>query len=370
MTDVQLPTAEILESQQKVWQSDLQPAGCPNCSQAFLVEPARIGLACPACGVGRLESQPARLRLEPPELVIPFGKTSPNLAGLYQRFVSGVWLRPDDFNPQSLLRRATPLYWPLWLVDSQVTGSWQAEVGYDYQVESSQDSYASGQWLSNKVVETRIRWEPRLGQLERHFDNIATPALSDNDRLSRLLGPYRPDAAQPYLSDQLSGAIVRVPDLPPESAWPLAQSQLNRKAGDLCQQAAGGQHIRNFQLQAEYQELNWTQLLQPLYVSYYTDDEGQPQFVYINPQTGAIGGLRLASQRKGWRWAGISLGLALIALIIGVVAFAFSPVLPPLSLLGFLACAAALALGIFAIVPAVWPWQWNRQQRAPKVVST
>ena len=67
MTDVQLPTSEILESQQNVWESDLQPAGCPKCSQAFLVEPARIGLACPACGVGRLESQPARLRLEPPE---------------------------------------------------------------------------------------------------------------------------------------------------------------------------------------------------------------------------------------------------------------------------------------------------------------
>ena len=101
-----------------------------------------------------------------------------------------------------------------------------------------------------------------------------------------------------------------------------------------------------------------------------SDDDGQPQFVYINPQTGTIGGLRLASQRKGWRWAGISLGLALLALVIGLVSFAASPVLPPLSLLGFLACAAALALGIFAIIPAVWPWQWNRQQRSPKIVRS
>ena len=368
MNEVNLPSSEILESQHPVWDSDLQPAGCPKCAQAFLVESPRLGLVCPSCGQGRLETQPARLRPEPPELVIPFSQDGPNLSALYQRFVSGVWLRPDDFNPQSLLRRAAPIYWPMWLVDSQIDGSWQAEVGYNYQVESSQDLYASGQWLSQKVVETRIRWEPRLGQIELHFDNIAAPALSDYDRLTRIIGPYRPEFAKPFQSAMLAGSIVRVPDLPPESAWPLAQSKLNAKAAEGCQQAAKGQHIRNYRIEAKYQELNWTQLLQPLYISFYTDDQGQPQFVYINPQTGAIGGLRLASQRKGWRWAGVSLGLALVALIIGLVSFAASPVMPPLGLLGFLASAAALAFGIFAIIPAVWPWQWNRQQQAQKIV--
>ena len=367
MSAINLPDSEILESQQSTWQTELQPVGCPHCSQAFLVESQRIGLTCPACGLGKLEQQPARLRPEPPELVIPFSQHGLNLNALYERFTQGVWLRPDDFNSQNLLRRSTPLYWPMWLVDSQVVGSWQAEIGYDYEVESSQDSYAGGQWRSKKVVETRIRWEPRLGQIEHHFDNISAPALSDNERLARILGPYRPEDAQAYQPQHLAGSIVRIPDLPPESAWPLAQSRLDQQAGQLCQQAAQGQHNRNFQIKAEYKDLNWTQLLQPLYVSYYTDDQGQPQFVYINPQTGQIGGRRLASQRKGWRWAGISLGLALLALIIGLIAFAASPMLPPLSLLGILASAAALALGIFAIVPAVWPWQWNRQQQAPKV---
>ena len=369
MPEVTLPASEILESQQPVWGSNLQPAGCPHCTQVFLVEPVRLGAVCPACGLGRLQAQAARLRPEPPELVIPFSPDSQNLAALYQRFVNDVWLRPDDFNTQSLLRRATPVYWPTWLVDSQIEGSWQAELGYDYQVESSQNSYTGGQWRSQKVVETRIRWEPRLGQLERHFDNIAAPALSEHNRLSRLIGEYRPQDAQAYQPDQLAGTVVRVPDLPPESAWPMAQSQLDLQAGDLCRQAGLGQHIRNFKLNADYDELNWTQLLLPLHVSYYTDDQGQPQFVYINPQSGVIGGLRLASQRKGWRWAGISLGLALVALVIGLLSFAASPLLPPLSLLGFLASAAALALFIFAIVPAVWPWQWNRRQQAGKIVT-
>jgi hypothetical protein len=374
MPKITLPTSEILEDQQSAWDSSLQPAGCPRCAQVFLVEPGRTGLAgdgatCPACGLGRLEPQPARLRPEPPELVIPFSQSGPNLNALYQRFVTGVWLRSDDFNPDSLLRRATPIYWPTWLVDSQVSGSWQAEVGYDYQVESSQDSFISGQWRSQKVVETRIRWEPRLGQIVRHIDNVGTPALSEHNRLTRMIGEYQPQDAQAYRPAHLVGVVVRVPDLPPESAWPAAQSQLTYQAGELCQQAAKGQHIRNFRLEADYQELNWTQLLLPLYVSYYKDDTGQPQFVYINPQTGMIGGVRLASQRKGWLWAGISLGVALLALLIGLVAFAASPLLPPLGLLGFLACALALGLSVFAIVPAVWPWQWNRRQQAGKMFS-
>jgi hypothetical protein len=295
MPEVTLPTSEIFESQQSAWETNLQPAGCPRCGQAFLVEPDRLdlageGAACPACGTGKLEPQAARLRPEPPELVIPFSQSRPNLNSLYQRFVTGVWLRPDDLNPQSLLRRATPVYWPTWLVDSRVSGSWQAEVGYDYQVESSQDSFVGGQWRSQKVVETRIRWEPRLGQIEHHFENIRTPALSEHNRLTHMIGEYRPQDAQGYQPAHLAGTVVRVPDLPPESAWPVARSQIKFQAGELCQQAAHGQHVRNFQLEAEYQGLNWTQLYLPLYVSYYTDDKGQPQFVYINP-----------SDRHDWR---------------------------------------------------------------------
>ena len=362
MTAPVFPSPQVIEATTRLWGAALQPAGCPQCRQAHLVEPARLGQPCPNCARGPLTPQPASLRPEPPELVVPF-HTSPSDARLIlSNFAREVWLRPDDLDAEKMLQRALPVYWPMWLVDGDVAGDWQAETGFDYQVKSSQESYTGGGWTTRAVVETRIRWEPRAGQLNRHYDNLAVPALDDHQALTRHVGAYQVSAAAAYAPAHLAGAAVRVPDLPPESAWPLAQAKLDRAAGEECRQAADAQHLRNFSVRAAYERLHWTQLLLPLYATYYTDDEGQRHPVYINGQTGAIGGLRLASQRKGWLWAGILLGVAaavfVVALLISAVGLAF----PPALIIGVIAGIVAIGIACGAIVPAAWPWQWNRRQ--------
>lgn len=365
-----LPMTTIVESVEAHWGIRLQPAGCPVCKGVFLIEAARLNGSCPACFRGQLAPQPALLRNEPPELQINFRQGQTELQSVYKKFSDEVWLRPDDFNPADLLKRTVPVFWPMWLVDSDIHGQWQAEAGFDYQVKSSQESYAGSGWRTREVIETRIRWEPRLGEIKRHYDNVSTPALGEHTRLWNLLRGYRLDQSGPYTPAKAGGAAIRVPDLQPESAWPLAKTNLDGRAGVDCQKAAGAQHIRNYSLKAAYQPLNWTQLLLPLYMSYYTDDAGQPHPVYVNGQTGAIGGLRLASQRKGWRWAGLSVAAAVVLLLLGLVCFALAVALPPVTLLGVLLAVGAAAAGLGAIVPAVWPWQWNRRQQQPKITTT
>jgi hypothetical protein len=115
-------------------------------------------------------------------------------------------------------------------------------------------------------------------------------------------------------------------------------------------------------LQANYTDLNWTQLFLPLFVTYYTTDDGQRYPVYINGQSGAISGVRLASQRKGWQWAGILAGIAAGLVLLGLLSFAAAVLLPPLSILGGLLVFLAFLVAIAAVVPAIWPWQWNRKQ--------
>jgi hypothetical protein len=364
-----LPSSEILESLQTAWGSPLQPTGCDHCKQVFLAEELRKGQACPLCARGKLISQPAVLRTEPPERLIAFQFGRSQVAETLSRFAKGVWLRPDDFNPTSLLERISPVYWPMWLVDSDVVGSWQAEIGYDYQVKSSLEAYGNGQWQTNEVLETRIRWEPRLGRASRHYDNIRVPAFSRHQELSALVGDYRHNAAQVYQPQQTDGALVMAPDLPPESAWPMAQVRLDQMVQEECRQAAGGQHVRNFDLQADYQPLHWTQLLMPVYLTYYRDDEGQPQLIYINGQSGAIGGRRIASQRKGWLWGAVLAVIALLAFGLSVFSFSFAAALPFLSVVGVILGFVALVSGIGAIFPVVWPWQWNRKQQNIKILQ-
>jgi len=360
MPDPEMPAVAIVDAAENLWGLPLQPAGCPQCGRTYLVEAARLGQTCPGCAASRLEPQPVRLRPEPPELLIPFQKTPADLRPIIERFVKPVWLRPGDFNTRLLLRRLTPIYWPMWLVDADLSGDWQAEMGFDYQVKSSQESYTQSGWKTRDQIETRIRWESRLGQLTRHYDNAAAPALNDHDAVSALVGASQRASAQAYRPQALSQTVIRAPDLHPENAWPLAQTALHQAAASECCQAAQAQHVRNYAIHAAYANLNWTQLLQPMYATYYLDDQGRPQIVLVNGQSGAIGGPRRASQSKGCLWSAIGLGAAAFLLLVYLLLVVLGQSTPGLSSLAVMTLCLALGVGGLAVFPTVWPVQWNR----------
>jgi hypothetical protein len=241
-------------------------------------------------------------------------------------------------------------------------------VGFDYQVKSAQEAFRDNQWQSRELVETRVRWEPRLGTLQRHYDNIPVSALADQAAISALVGEYRTNQSQPYNQAAARDVPLLVPDLDPESTWSQAQAGFNTTAAAECQQAAAGQHIRNFRLDAIYQNVHWTQMLLPVYISHYTDDEGKPQMVFVNGQTGQIGGLRLASQRKGWFWGGILAGAGIGLFLIGLLCLLLAGLLPALGLLGIAFIAGGILVALSALVPVIWPWQWNRGQQERRLV--
>ncbi len=363
MESTTLPQTEISELLSDLWGLSYQPLGCRTCGQAFLAPAGWTAKLCPHCLQGELESQPARLRREPPELVLPFRREPGDVGPILKSFMRGVWFKPDDFSPARLQERAIPYFWPMWLVDGTVNGAWQAELGFDYQVKSTQEFYNSSGWQSRDVIETRIRWEPRLGQIERRYCNQAAPAISDEARLVGLIGGSPLEQAQPYQPVLLKGAALRIPDLSPQETWPRAQTTFNQAAAGECQQAAGGQHLRGFKPEVRYDELNWTQLLLPVYITYYLDDQGKRVPVMVNGATGQFGGRRIASQRKGLRWAGVSLLVALACFVLALLTYAaagtglnlaaFSPLL---WVLGFIAV-------LFAAAAAAWPLLWNQSHK-------
>jgi hypothetical protein len=72
--------------------------------------------------------------------------------------------------------------------------------------------------------------------------------------------------------------------------------------------------------------------------------------------------MRLASQKKGWQWAGILLAIAAVTFALALLCAGIGLVFPPVMILGILVGIVALVLACAAIVPAAWPWQWNRGQ--------
>lgn len=363
-----MPT-QPTENTDPVWGLSLQSTGCPTCKQAFLIPPSQIGQLCPSCGRGHLSLQPIPLRAEPPELLVPFQVDRSAMQRIFSNFVQGVWLHGDDFTPESLTQRAVPLFWPMWMVDAALSGDWQAEMGYEYQVKSSQESFANNQWRTHEVVENRTRWETRMGQIARPYQNATAPALSIHDRILLRMGNYELRRAQPYMPAQVGAAALFAPDQQTGNAWPFAREALRKLAAQDCTQAARAQHMRNFAIHDRYESLQWTQLLLPIYASYYLDDEQQAQLVWINGQTGTISGPKLASQRKGNRMALTALAVAGVLLTLGLLGLLMAALLPPLAAVGIILLALALGAGLFAIIPAAWPWQWNRQQMELKITK-
>ena len=359
----QMPEPAVVASIESIWGAELQPVGCNECERVFLIEPSLVDQeTCPACGIGMLSAQPVLMRGEPPEVLVPNAVNQHQLQSILTEFVNGVWLHSDDFTSQSLFARARQIFIPMWLVDSDIAGVWQAESGYDYEVKSSEEYYSGGSWLSRDKIETRIRWEPRAGQVQRHYDNVAVAALTDFQGLQAKIGGFDFSKSQRYQPESLDNALIRVPDIHQDSAWSDVQSSLHRLAAKDCQLASNAQHIRDYSIKAGYENLNWTQLLLPVFVTWYTDDTGQPQIVHVNGQNGKISGLRLASQRKGWKWASIIIGVAALVFIAGLLLLALGALLPPVVTMGVLLIVAALIISVAAMVPVAWPWQWNRKQ--------
>jgi hypothetical protein len=352
------------EDIRSVWDVQLHILGCQHCGVAHLV-PASWELSrCPACLRERLESQPVRWRREPPELLVPFESslTDRRLSKNVERWLRGVWLRPDELRADLLLSRLRRVFVPMWLVDATVVGHWSAQMGYDYQVESTLERFEEGRgWRSRRLEETRTRWEPRAGRVNRRYENVPVPALEASEEViwhSRV-GSYALDAAVAYTADDISEAAVRAPSLLPEDAWPIGRSKLEQSVWNDCQRAADAQHSEEFSLGARYEGVNWTQLLLPLYVSFYYDDGGNALPVWINGQSGQIGGVRRASTRKAWWAAGAIVAVSVITLVLGLAMMALD-----VEDLGVVIITAGFFLGLLTVLPLVWAWQFNRREGA------
>jgi hypothetical protein len=340
---------------------------CERCDWHYVVGDGAAMHRCPRCTSADLipiDAADDRSLRHAPELVVPFSVTSATLAAQIRRFAEGIPFPPPDLNPETLQTRLQPLYLPMWLVDCDVAAQWQAEVGFDYEVLSHQERYADGAgWRTDEVRETRVRWEPRAGTLHRHYENTVAPAQELHAAIQRALGDFRLEEAVPFTPEMLTGAAIRVPDRAPDTAWADAEVVLRERAIEECSQAAEADHLRDFRWAPTYAGHHWTLLLLPVLTTTYNDDDGEPQRVLINGQTGRLYGAKRGSSARATQRATIIGAVALALFIVSLAAALFSLLLPPLLVVGVIGALTAVLVGAAAVVPVARVWAFNRRQR-------
>lgn len=348
------------------WGAPLIAMVCERCDWSFLAPQSTALERCPHCfqpALARIDYQVGQLPYtHPPELTIPHALSEARLAQAIQGFASDIPYPPHDLAPDRLQARLQRIYLPMWLVDARVSASWKAEAGFDYQVVSHQDRYSGSGWISQQVKEDRIRWEPRLGRMERSYNNIVAPALEAHPALAAALGPFNFADARPYRAADIQHAVVRLPDRSPQDAWSDAQLAFHNAAAEECRRAARADHLRQFSWQPEFKDPHWTQLLLPVFTVYYLDDNQQAQSLLIHGQSGKMIGRRRASLQRASRSALALLAVAALIFVLGLILSGISLAFPPLLALGILGLTVALLVGLGAVVPLIRVWWFNRSQ--------
>jgi len=350
------------------WGATLHPAQCGNCHAAFLV-PAHAGAPlCPNCFAARLEPNPALEHTELPELILPFSVAESTLHANLERWLRDIPFKSATLNLNALRARLTRVFMPMYLADAEVQGTWNAQMGFDYLVASSEERFHSGQWISQRINETRVRWEPRAGEIARAYENVSAPAVENHARLMSALGEGNTPAldttrAISFSPEAISNALVRAPEIANDNAWQFAEREVERRAASDCQTAANAQHHEQFNLRAAFGEPHWTLLLLPMYVTSYSDDDKKWLAVRVNGQTGFVTGEKRASIKIARRWALLLGGIALLAfLFIAFIALTARQV-SQLSVFAGMLLFVMLCLCLAAPVPLIIAWQYNQKNK-------
>lgn len=347
-----------------IWGVDLQVVTCEHCDSAYLLPPEVEAHYCPNCYKDKLDAiQGGTENLaytQPPELVLPFAIDDHSVMGHVERFAKKIPFRPRDLKPETLRGRLRRVYLPMWLVDSDVRATWQAETGFYYDTVSHRERLDGGSWRSHEVKEQRTRWGPRAGRLVRRYENIAAPALEGFGTTRQQIGEHRLEGAIPYNASAINGVFVRLPNRQPTDAWPDAMLGFQTVAAEECRRASRADRIRKYQWSAEYQTQNWTQLLLPIYTTYYLDDENVPRVVLINGQSGQTGGERRASMKRAQSFALVAGGIALSIFICSLAALMLVLDSPLATALGLLGLVLAIVTGVAGLVPVVQVSRFNR----------
>jgi hypothetical protein len=178
--------------------------------------------------------------------------------------------------------------------------------------------------------------------------------------MQKRLGAYQLAAAEPYQPSLLAQTFIRLPNRPPADAWAAAEPAFLQAGTAECQKAAAADHIRDYRWSAEFHDHNWTQLLRSFYATYYLDDDGRPQPVYINGQTGHISGSRRASMKLARRWMLIMVAVAAVIFLISGGTAAAGLYWEPALALGVVGILLSLLIAFLSLIPIFIAWNFNR----------
>jgi hypothetical protein len=152
----------------------LETVDCHAAAGLFLNLPQR-SRQLPPMLQGRLQPSPALSRPETAREDHSLCHFASQPGRSHTPFVRAYGFPLRFFSPTPCAK-SVPIFFPLGCRRRRA-GKRQAEAGYDYQVQSTKEIFSNGEWHTQPIQETRIRWGTAPGKISRSYQNVGlTPS--------------------------------------------------------------------------------------------------------------------------------------------------------------------------------------------------
>lgn len=258
--------AETIPDALAVRETALREARCANCGGSTEVASVTAATRCAFCTHPLTvdPNTPARL---PAHNIVPFVVDKTQAAEAFQRWLSGLWFRPNDLARAAKLESMRGVYIPAWIFSAYAQSSWTAEAGYHYYVDEWVE--VNGQKQQRRVQHTR--WQPASGHHQHHYRSLfvsASRGLTESEIVE--LEPF--DLASSMVSfedDFLAGFEAESLAVTARSAWVPAHQRVERMEHSACDQQVPGDTHRSLNVHTQVGHVQATSALVPIYVAAY-----------------------------------------------------------------------------------------------------
>ena len=278
---------------------------CPNCGAEVMTDATTAATSCHYCHnpvvlSGKLSGE------YKPDLVIPFVLTKEQAAEQFRKHCEGRTFLPKDFYSEEQIQNLYGVYYPYWIVDSEVFGRYTAKGEIEKIVRQGDD----------RVVNVTLYDVERAGDLSLREMTGSAIKNKESEILDYIL-PFELGKAQPFSMTYLSGFRAEMRNLEKKDLQPeIEQTKLELTGELLRKEVSGYSRMSGESVSLDTNSEQWRYALLPVWVITYCF--GEKIFMYgVNGQTGkAFGELPVDTGKLTFASIAAGIAAAVITLFI------------------------------------------------------
>ena len=289
--------ARAAETPDEEFSAGINLYACGACGAEVQADESTAATICPYCHnpvilTGKLSGQMK------PHKIIPFAFDKEGAKQRFGDYISKKWFVPRDFKSASQLDKITGIYYPFWVTDADAKAAMAARA-------TRVRTWYAGDYRYTETSKFHVYREGYI-----HFEDIVTPAITEEDRemLDGIL-PYPSDSLQPFSMPYLSGFLTKKRDIEREAVREAVRARMVGYSATLLRGTIGPYTtVTPATPRLFVNTIHWDYTLMPIFLMTYR--HGKKTYTYaMNGYTGKLYGRLPVSGKK----------LALLGTVVGAL---------------------------------------------------